>query len=729
LFTINGSIRSNDEDYNVPMNRREFLAASTAGAVLLPGSMRTFAAPSANIDVAVDASKPGEPITPLIFGAYMEPATTRVWAEMLTDRKFANPITSAVPSPANSFFPRFSGEPFKPVGPESSIAMDTVHPFVGRHSPRVTLADSDPRGISQSRLRVGRGKTYVGRVYLAGAPSSRIVARLVWGLGPNDSQTIAIPPLSREYRKFSLHFTSNADTEDARLEIVGTGSGAFHIGAVSLMPADNVQGFHAGMIRLYKEMGFRMAKWPGGNFVSAYDWYDGLGDPDKRPPRLQPMWSDRVESNDVGLHEFIAFCRLLEAEPYLAINSGFGDARSAADEVEYCNGSVNTRLGKLRAENGHPEPFNIRLWCIGNEMYGDWQYGYMALNQYWVKHNYIVEAMKKVDPRIKVTVSGASICEKSINGAEKKNNFFPDKWEAPVTATLPYEYGSLNDWDGWLLDKCADNIDNLSEHTYAYPDLAFDAEKQRFVDVQDALQFRTRKMANRVGEAFEAWQKYLERMPSLKEKNIKFIFDEWGVRYRSADGKSHRPPGMVGPLSYALFLHELFRHSDMVTASCPTGGLFTILVDNTGDAAGYAAEGLVLKLMATHFAGAVPLQVSGNSPQHPMRGTPMVDVGTSPTGSPTYPLDVAAALSSDGKTFILSAVNPTEETQTLSPRIAGVTLGRQGKLWQVAAPNVNAANEPGKKPAIEIVAYPQEALSVPMQIPPLSINVYEWTVS
>ncbi len=710
------------------MNRREFLAASVAGAAILQQGLTAFAAPAGNLEVAIDASKSGEPVTPLIFGGYMEPATTRVWAEMLTDRKFANPITSAVPVPSNSFFRRFFGEPFKPVGPADAIEMDSARPFVGKHSPRVKLAGSASRGIQQSKLRLGRGKSYVGRVYLAGDSSARVEVRLVWGTGAGDSQAIAMPPLSREYRKFPLNFTSAADTEDARLEILGTGSGTFHVGAASLMPADNVEGFHAGMVRLYKEAGFKMAKWPGGNFVSAYDWYDGIGDPDKRPPRQQPMWSDRVEPNDVGLHEFVAFCRLLGAEPYVAINSGFGEARVAAEEVEYCNGSTDTRLGKLRAENGHPEPFNIRLWCIGNEMYGPWQFGHMSLNQYWVKHNYIVEAMKRVDPSLKVTVCGASVCEKSLGGAEKKNDFFPDKWEPLVEEKLPYEFGSLNDWDGWLLENCADNIDHLSEHTYAYPDLAFDAEKQRFVDVQDPLQFRTRRMANRIGEAFEAWEKYVERMPSLKEKNIKFIFDEWGVRNRSADGKSHPPTGMVAPLSYALFLNELFRHSDMVAASCPTGGLYTVLINNTGEAVGFAAEGLVMKLMANHFTGAFPVQVSGNSPPQPMSGTPMVDIGTKPTGSPTYPLDVLAAFSSDKKNFLLSVVNPTEEAQEFSPQITGVKLRGPGKLWQIAAPSVNAANEPGKKPVVEILEYPQKTLSGSVQVPPISVNVYEFEI-
>jgi alpha-N-arabinofuranosidase len=712
----------------MPVSRREFLMASAAGAAMLKQGMTALGAPGEDIQVVIDAAKTGEPVTPLIFGGYMEPATTRVWAEMLTDRKFANPITSAVPPPTNSFFRRFLGDPFKPVGPEGTVEMDTERPFVGKHSPRIRLGGSEPHGIQQSRLRLGRGRSYVGRVYLAGDPGAKVVVRLVWGTGTADSQMIQIPALSREYRKFALKFTPTADTEEGRLEILGTGSGTFHVGTASLMPADNMQGFHAGMIRLYREAGFKMAKWPGGNFVSAYDWYDGIGDRDKRPPRPQPMWRNMVESNDVGIDDFVAFCRLLGAEPYVTVNSGFGDARSAAEEVEYCNGSTSTRLGKLRAENGHPEPYNVRLWCIGNEMYGPWQYGHMSLNQYWVKHNDIVVAMKKVDPSIKVTLSGASVCEKSIGGAEKKNDFFPDKWEPPVLDKLPYEFGSLNDWDGWLLANCADNVDHVSEHTYAYPDLAFDAEKQRFVDVQDPLQDKTRRMSNRIGEAFEAWQKYVDKMPSLKEKNIKFIFDEWGVRYRSADGKSHRPPGMVSPLSYALFLHELFRHSDMVAASCPTGGLFSVLVDDTGEAVGFPGEGLVMKIMGTHFPGALPVQVSGNSPQQSVRGTPFVDIPAVPIGSPTYPLDVVAALSSDRKTLILSVVNPTEAGQEFTHQITGVKLHGPGTLWQIAASDVNAVNEPGKKPAVQIVEIPQKALAEKVQVPPISINVYEFEV-
>jgi alpha-N-arabinofuranosidase len=700
---------------------------------MLNQGMTAFAAVTGNIQVTIDASRSGSPVNPMVFGGYMEPATTSVWAEMLTDRKFANPITDAVAAPpTNAFFRRFFGEPFKPVGPAGTVAMDTVRPFVGKHSPRIKLGGSEPRGIQQSKLRLARGKTYEGRIHLAGDPGAKVVVRLLWGSGDGDSQAVTIQSLSPEYKKFPLKFTAAVDTEDARLEILGTGSGTFHVGTASLMPADNVQGFHSGMIRLFKEEGFKMFKWPGGNFVSAYDWRDGLGDRDKRPPRTQPMWSDRVESNDVGLHEFFALCRLVGAEPDLAIDSGFGSAREAAEQVEYCNGSVATRMGRMRAENGHPEPFTVSCWCIGNEMYGPWQYGHMSLDQYCVKHNYIVEAMKQVDPKIKVTVSGASICEKSVGGAEKRNNFFPSIWEPPITENLPYEFGSVNDWDGWLLEKCADNIDYLSEHTYAYPDLAFDAEKQLFVDVHDPLQFRTRRLANRIGEAFEAWDKYVEKMPKLKEKNIKFIFDEWGNRLRSATGNGGggfmQPSGMLMPLSYALCLHEMFRHSDMIAASCATGGL-RMLTDHTGEAVGFAAEGVVMKLMQTHFINALPIAVDGDSPQQLVPGTPFVDRGKKPTGSPTYPLDVLAALSSDRKRFLISVVNPTEEAHTITPKISGVKLRGQGKLYQIAPPDVNSTNEAGKEPAVKIVETAQNGVPETMQVPPVSVSLYEFDVA
>ena len=297
---------------------------------------------------------------------------------------------------------------------------------------------------------------------------------------------------------------------------------------------------------------------------------------------------------------------------------------------------------------------------------------------------------------------------------------------------LPYEFGSQNDWDGWLLEKCAGNIDFLSEHTYAYPDLAFDAEKQLFVDVHDPLQFRARRLANRIGEAFEAWDKYVEKMPWLKDKGIKFIFDEWGNRLFSASNNSGagfmRQTGMLMPLSYALCLHEMFRHSDMVEASCATGGL-RMLTDPDGEAVGFAAEGVVMKLLQTHFLNALPLAVDGDSPQQLVPGTPFVDSGIKPTGSPTYPLDILAAFSSDRKKLLISVVNPTEEGHSFTAKIGGVKLRGQGKLYQIAPPSVNSTNEAGKDPAVKIVETAQDELPETVLLPPVSVSLYEFDVA
>jgi len=709
------------------ISRREFVAASVAGAALLNHGVKAFAAPAGNIQVGIDAAKVGAPVSPMIFGGYMEPATTRVWAEMLTDRKFGRPITDAQPPQEGSFFRRMAGEPFKPVGPAGTVEMDSEKAFVGKHSARIKLDASEPHGIAQSKLRVGQGRSYVGRIYLAGDAGAKVVVRLVWGAGAGDSQAVQIPALSGQYRKFPLKFTSPVDTDQARFEVLGTGSGTFHVGTASLMPADNVQGFNASMVKHIKDVGFLMAKWPGGNFVSGYDWYDGLGDPDKRPPKPQPMWSNRIESNDVGIHEFIAFCRLIGAEPDLAVNTGLGEARVAAELVEYCNGTVITRLGKMRADNGHAEPFNVRCWTIGNEMYGPWQFGYMPMSQYTVKHNYFVEEMRKVDPKIKVACAGASICEESWCAAEQKQ-MEPGFWQPPLMDKLPFKHESKNDSDWWLLKDSSDYIDYISEHTYCYPDMAFDAEKQMYVDVTDPLQLRTRRMANRIGAAFEAWQYYVDKMPALKSKNIKITFDEWGCRYRTPQGRAPQPVGMVTALSYAVFLHEMFRHSEMIDVSCPTGGLNTLLMDSTGQAVGLTAEALVMKLIRTHFVGALPIVVSGNSPQAPMRGTPMVDMGSEPVGSPTYPIDVLAAFSGDRKTFILSVINATEEAQEFTPQISGVKLRGTGKLSQFVAPSATANNEVGKEPVVTIAESSVGALPDKVQLPPVSVSIYQYEI-
>jgi len=687
------------------------------------------------VAATIDTTHAGQPITRLMFGGFMEPATTQVWAEMLSDRKFLNEITSKPSAaPTGGFGRRGPQRRWMPVGGDAVVVMDKSSPYVGDWSPSVQLDAATPHGISQSGIALVGGRAYTGRVVLAGSPGAKVDVSLVWGPNPADRETVSIHTLTGAYARFPLKFMARADTAEGRFEIVGTGSGAFHIGAASLMPADNLSGFKAASVRLLKEQGISIARWPGGNFVSAYDWRDGIGDADKRPPRHELAWGG-LESNDMGIDDFMTFCRLLGAEPYIAINAGLGDAHSAAEEVEYVNGPATSRLGQLRAANGHPAPYGVKIWGIGNEMYGEWQWGHMSITQYPDKHNLIVKAMKKVDPTIKVIASSATPEEVSWTYIENRQlGSFPGREE--VKDKVPFAFGTKYDWTGALLAHSADYIDYLGEHFYGYPNLAIDAEKQAFVEANDSITDRVRRMSNKVQMKFEAWEEYLKRMPGLKDRDIKFAFDEWAPRNRAVSASSAVPAinnPMLNPMTNALVYHEFFRHSDMVALGVATGGMGTLATDAHGDAAGYRMEGLVIKLLHDHFAGALPVAVTGNSPQHPIKGTVWVDTSVRPSGSPTYPLDVFAALSADRKRLAISVVNPTESSQDCDLNLMGVQPGGAARLWQLTAP-AGAATAPQGRGAFGFgppATMAESSLAQPprrITLPPSSISVYEFEV-
>src|ERR1035437_5500271 len=207
------------------------------------------------------------PITKLIFGGFMEPATTRVWAEKLGDRKFLNAINSkAQPAPtAGGLGRRGPQARWMPVGADEFVTMDSAKAYVGDWSPLVRLETSTPHGIRESGLQLRAGRAYSGRVVLAGSPGAKVDVSLIWGPDPADRQTVSVRIRTAGYAKYPLSFTSTADTTQGAFEIAATGSGSFHIGATSLMPADNVSGFRSDMIRMLKEQGIEIARWPGGN--------------------------------------------------------------------------------------------------------------------------------------------------------------------------------------------------------------------------------------------------------------------------------------------------------------------------------------------------------------------------------------------------------------------------------------------------------------------------------
>ncbi|MBZ5514716.1 MAG: alpha-N-arabinofuranosidase [Acidobacteriia bacterium] len=687
------------------MSKNPFLLVTLVAGLTASAGAQT-AAPEKKLTMTVEAAKTGAPIDRYVYGQFTELLFNLfekgLWAEMLSDRKFFYPVDSSaklVPENRKRNFTRW-----RPVGPDEFVVMDAKNPYVGEHAPLVKLDATAPHGIRQAGLPLRQGREYSGHVVLMGDPGAKVQVSLVWGAGPNDRQTIPIPALSPAYTRFPLRFTAGANSEDAALEITGTGQGSFHIGIVSLMPAENIDGFRADMIKLLQEVDWGIYRWPGGNFVSGYDWRDGIGDRDSRPPRYDYAWHT-VEYNDVGTDEFVTLCRLLKIDPYICVNSGFGDAYSAARWVEYCNGSAGTPMGKLRAANGHPEPYRVKWWGIGNEMYGEWQLGHMYIDHYVIKHNMFGQAMRAVDPTILLVACGATPFETSTVARLHR---------LPLPAKLPYQFGSPQDWSGQLLEHSSDYIDFLSEHLYPLLDSAFDVGTQKFVKTNDPLEDQMRRLPNRVQATAEAWNEYLQRMPQLRDKNIKLAIDEWA-------GGGFR--GFMRALCAAEGLQEMFRHSDIIKMGAYTA--FTASIAFNGNDATFSPVGLVFKLYQHHF-GTFPVAVSGNSPQKSVSGTVGVDKPQVASGSDTYPLDVAAALTKDGKTLTVAVVNPTQAPHAIDFNVAGVQLRGPGKVYRIVAPRLEAENEPGKKPEIETVEMAVPEVPATLEAAPLSVNLYEF---
>jgi alpha-N-arabinofuranosidase len=664
------------------------------------------------IQATIDASKTGAPISNYIYGQFLEHiggiVNNNIWAEMLDDRKFYFPINSHPPAePSGPTWRRTALRHWMPIGADEFVTMNTDRPYVGEHTPMVNLSSSEAHGIQQAGLAVRKGKSYAGRVVLAGTPGTTVQVSLIWGNAATDRQTVVINKVGPEYRKFPLTFRVEGDSDDARFEIVGSGTGAFHVGAVSLMPADNVQGFRAEVIAALKQLHSGVYRWPGGNFVSGHEWRDAIGDPDKRPPIMDPVWH-AVQPNDVGTDEFMTLCRLLDVEPYVTVNGGFGDEWSAAQLVEYANGAVTTPLGKLRAANGHPQPYHIKFWGVGNEPWGEWQLGFMPVAQWELKHNMFAKAMRKVDPTIKLI--GAGAMPDAMTGSKQAKR---------LNGQIVPDYLSPGDWSGNLLAHCLDNMDMISEHYYSTSGKRTDLQTGEKVDTgpQSLIEWE-RAPATQVRSKYEHYQEYLKRIPELRAKPVPISLDEWA--YIGAPPNSYK----VVP-AYAWAFHEMFRHSDLYQLGSFTFATAMISEDRTD--AVLNPTGLLFKMYREHF-GTIPVQVSGDSPQpkpiYPAGGEqPAVN-----PGSDTYPLDVSAAFSDDRKTLTFAVLNPSDSEQQLKLAINGVKLASQGHLWCMAPSSVEATITVGQKPGVEVQE--QELTSTPnaMTVPPFSVNIYSFAV-
>jgi len=298
-------------------------------------------------------------------------------------------------------------------------------------------------------------------------------------------------------------------------------------------PEADARGFRRDVLALVRELGVTLVRYPGGNFLSGYNWEDGVGPAEKRPRRLDLAWFS-TEPNSFGTNEFIDWCRAAGTEPFFCVNLGTRGPDDARRLLEYCNHAGGTELSELRRAHGYPAPHGIRLWGLGNEMDGPWQMGGKTAYEYGRLARETAKLMRWVDPAVELAACGSSGREMPSFGA----------------------------WDYEVLDQCYEQVDCLSLHQYF---TNFDGDDVEFLAAPDLMDRYIREVVA-VCDAVGAKHR--------SSKKIMLAFDEYNVWWKA------RPTGKLRKLEgwpeAPAFNEEIYNFADALVL----GGALLALLNN-----------------------------------------------------------------------------------------------------------------------------------------------------
>jgi alpha-N-arabinofuranosidase len=371
---------------------------------------------SARATVSIQASTSAGHISPLLYGQFIEFMFEGVkfglHAELLRNRSFEEHPSVIGLSRGWERYPddRDDDYALNFTWDDSAHYPEKPRPETGtiEHSLRVDAGDGVIRrhGIFQSRVPVRAGMEYEGYLWLktTGYQGGVTVALESDVLGGPIYAEARLEPVSSDWQKYRFRLRPRVSDPLARFAIIIEGRGRIWLDQASLLPGDAVEGVRRDVFDRVKALRPAFIRWPGGNVAQDYRWLWGAGPRDERPNWTNLSWKNELESGDFGTAEFIALSRNVGAEPSLTVNvEGRGaTAEEAAAWVEYCNGPATTKYGKLRAAHGHPQPFNVNLWEIGNEIWGNWVRGHSDADTYARNFNRYVADMRKVDPAIRL---------------------------------------------------------------------------------------------------------------------------------------------------------------------------------------------------------------------------------------------------------------------------------------------------------------------------------------
>jgi len=305
----------------------------------------------------------------------------------------------------------------------------------------------------------------------------------------------------------------------------------------------DTNGFRKDVMEEISKLGVPIIRYPGGNFVSGYNWLDGVGPKKERPLVLDKAWN-ALNSNQFGTNEYMAWCKAVGTMPLMGLNLGTGTPEQAAALVEYCNVDKGTEWSELRRKHGYAEPYKVQNWCLGNEMDGPWQIGHMSATEYGMKAQDAARQMRYVDPSLRLIACGSS---------------------GPLMPTYL-------EWDREVLEQCYDYVDGLSLHRY------FGNTEEETGNSSEKFVAMNLTMDRQITESLAVCD--LVRGHKRSKKQLWLSFDEWNVWYRQRSGAAVNGARKEAPhlleeiynfedaLLVGGLIITLLRHADRVKIAC-----------------------------------------------------------------------------------------------------------------------------------------------------------------
>ena len=456
-------------------------------------------------------------------------------------------------------------------------------------------------------------------------------------------------------------------------------------------PSANDQGFRTDVIDLVTELGVSVIRYPGGNFVSAYKWEDGVGPVAERPRRLDLAWHS-TETNEVGLHEFAGWVESVQSELMLAVNLGTRGLDAALSVLEYCNLQSGTALADERIGNGRVDPFGIRMWCLGNEMDGPWQIGHRSADDYGRLASRTASAMRAFDPSLELVVCGSS------------------------NAQMP----TFGKWERVVLSHTYDDVDYVSCHAYY---------EERDGDLGSFL-----ASAVDMDHFIESVIATADHVKAVRgsDKIINVSFDEWNVWYQSRFENVDKITGVdnwpVAPRlledSYTVadavvvgsLLISLLRHADRVECAC-LAQLVNVIAPIMTEPGGIAWRQTIF------FPFALTSQLARGESLEPQLSCDVYD--TARYGSVPVVDAVATSDGHSGRTSIFVVNRSLTETTGLTVELAGLTGDAVGSATTLSDDDVYATNtldDPQR-----VVPHTNESLTLADGYATIALPPISWT--